>query len=521
MRQVDNSKNSESSEANEDNNSPQSAKPTRRWLASFKPLTMLRTEKLTQPEIDDLDRRANLLNLLMLAVLGYSVLTAPASIIFNLFGPYSIGAIFLVLVGSLATWWLNRKKMIKLAGYVFLVAIIVGLWLLSIEWIDKNIITTAFAYFGITGAIILAGLVINEIAPFIVTIFGNILFITLFFIRLPTAEQAVQIIVGGLGFQLVMAVLSWGNARAMRSAIKRMSWQTAEVIKINNQLEETLSFDVQVSNSISGLGGELNRISHDQSVRAQNQAQSVAIVTSTLEELSATARQIADVAEGVFTATEQALRTAESGGQAVGLGIDSIATLTGQVESISKIANELGSQSRRISEIVELITDLAEETNLLALNATIEAAGAGEYGRRFQVVASEVQTLANRSRAASRDVQTILGQIRNSINNTLVATDKGLDEARRMSEVSSQAGEAIEQIIETVESTTFLARQIYLTTQQQRTATDQAVEMVRQVAVDSREGAIRARQLLDASQQLNRASANLRRLREEKELESQ
>lgn len=525
MRQLDNlepnpteESPAETSPAGESVTAPRQKSLPRR-LSNFKRFTFLGMDKLTQPELDDLERRGNLLNLVLIAVAAYIIFTVPVSLFLNLFGLYSVLSILLIAVGSAATFILNRLKMIKLAGYIFLSSVVVGLWLVSVEWISKNLMLVSFNYFTIAGVVVLAGLVISEIAPFVFTGVASILFITLFVLQINDTNMLFQIVAGGLGLQFIMALLSWGNARSIRSAIQRMAWQTTEVIKINNQLEDTLSFDIGVSNSISDLSVQLNRISQDQSNRAQNQAQSVAIVTSTLEELSATARQIADVAEGVFTATEQALRTAESGGQAVGLGIDSIATLTGQVESISKIANELGSQSRRISEIVELITELAEETNLLALNATIEAAGAGEYGRRFQVVASEVQTLANRSRAASRDVQTILGQIRNSINNTLVATDKGLDEARRMSEVASQAGEAIEQIIETVESTTFLARQIYLTTQQQRTATDQAVEMVRQVAGDSREGAIRARQLLDASQQLNQASANLRRI-EETSLES-
>jgi methyl-accepting chemotaxis protein len=308
---------------------------------------------------------------------------------------------------------------------------------------------------------------------------------------------------------LLLAFMAWVNARAILRAIQRLAWQNDRLLQVNKRLEKNVSFTAGVGDSIGQLATELLNISHEQSDRAQTQAQSVVVVTSTLEELSATARQVAEVADNVYSATEQALHTAETGGKAVGFGIDSIATLTDQIETISTIANELGRQSRRISEIVETITELAEETNLLALNATIEAAGAGEYGRRYAVVAQEVQFLATRSRAASRDVQNILGQIRTSINNTLKATNEGLNEAQRMSEVASQAGEALEQIIENVEGTTYLARQINLTTQQQRTATDQAVEMIRQVADGSRDATARSSQLLVASDRLNQTAASL------------
>jgi methyl-accepting chemotaxis protein len=469
--------------------------------------------RLSLPETDDLERRSSLITLMIAAVIAFMVVVVPVIVLLGLFLPIDFWVISIVLIGCIAGYILNQYKRIHLAGYIFLFSIVSGLLLRSLNGrVESNLLTVVFNYYALVGCIAFAGLIIDEYSPFLVAIAGNAAFIILFLSESPrNFDQIVQTVATGAGLHLVVAVMSWANARAIKNAMRRMAWQTNEVVKINDQLENNLAFDTEIGDVVGTLSGDLNQISYDQSDRAQSQAQSVAIVTSTLEELSATARQIADVAEGVFTATEQALRTAESGGQSVGLGIDSIATLTGQVESISKIASELGNQSRKISEIVETITDIAEETNLLALNATIEAAGAGEYGKRFSVVAQEVQTLATRSRQASRDVQAILGQIRNSISNTLFATDKGLEEARRMSEVAGQAGEAIEQIIETVESTTFLARQIYLTTQQQRTATDQAVEMIRQVANDSRESAARARQLLAASEKLNQTASRLRR----------
>lgn len=464
---------------------------------------------------NEIVRRRNLLWMMMLVVAGFIAIIVPVLAIGgvikagNLWGSLAGVVVILIAFGfSLLNW-------LKTASYIFLGGVELILILASFDNAGVHLALLSFNYYAITGCIVLSGLLTDKFAPFGFAGAGIIGFslVCWSYSANNAADSAllIQIIIVGGILHFVMAIMSWGSARTINRAVEQLSLQNKELLKANSQLAQNLNRDLMLGDTIGALSGDLSQISHDQSDRAQNQAKSVTIVTSTLEELGATARQIADVAESVVIATEQALHTAESGGQSVGFSIDSIGTLITQVEDISAIASELGKQSKRISEIVETITDLAEETNLLALNATIEAAGAGEYGRRFAVVASEVQTLANRSRAASRDVQSILNQIRSSIESTLLATEGGLQEARRMSEVAGQAGEAIEQIIETVESTTYLARQINLTTRQQRSATDQAVEMVRQVAGDAREAASRAQQLLEVSDRLSQTASHLRR----------
>ncbi len=462
---------------------------------------------------DETERRRSILMLMMLAVILFLAASLIVSGLLGLNRNGDIQGALCGVVGVGLAFGLVFLKRIKSASYVFLTGVIIALLLRSLD-IGLHLANLAFNYFAVAACIAFAGLIIDQFAPFIVATVGVVSFSLVFWYyganNQGDTSLLLQALAYGAGLHYIMALMSWSNARTIRRAMRLMTWQNEALMLTNRQLESNLQRDLAMGDTVSQLSSDLSQISYDQSQRAQGQAHSVAVVTSTLEELGATARQIAEVAENVAQATEQALQTAESGGRSVGLSIDSIGVLISQVEGINTITSELGIQSKRISEIVETITDLAEETNLLALNATIEAAGAGEYGRRFAVVAAEVQTLANRSRTASREVEHILGQIRTSIESTLRATEGGLEEARRMNEISSQAGEAIEQIIETVEGTTYLARQINLTTQQQRSATDQAVEMIRRVAGDSREGAARAQQLLFVSDRMSQTASSLR-----------
>lgn len=465
---------------------------------------------------DDRQRRQYLLRLLILAVGVLLLFSLPVTAVIGLLKENYIIPVVVGFISLLVCFYLNQRKQVSLAGYIFIIlllALLLGRGFL----LRLPLISEITCFLALSGLIVVAGLVVDEIAPFLVAIAGIAIFLAYFFGQdrlagLNSEDRAatIQVIFFGIGLHLILAALAWGNARTVRRLLVNLAWQNEKLMEFNQQLGHNLEVSASAGDTISDLASELTLISHDQTERAENQVQSVAMVSATLEELSMTARQIAEVAENVFTATEQALKKAESGGQAVGDGINGIDTVRHKVEDIATIVAELNIQSNRIGQIVELITDLAEETNLLALNATIEAAGAGEYGRRFAVIASEVQDLSTRSRASARDVQQILGQIKTSISNTLIATEQGRDEARRVAQIANEAGEAIEQIIETVESTNQLARQIHLTTQQQKSATDQAVEMIRLVATDAREAAGGAQNILTVSNQLGDTATNLR-----------
>jgi len=474
------------------------------------------TDPSANLNLNDQQRRHFLLILLILGEALIILVALPFSITVGQADLKNLIIFGLGLLTLLICYYLTRSGYIELAGYIFLLMqdfLLVG----RNFFVEFPILAELFGFFALGGVIVAAGLVIDEYAPWVITILGIGSYLGAFLLKnrlegITPADQGLVLnaIFFGTSLNLILAALAWGNARTVRRLLYNLARQNEQLLNFNHQMARNLQTNLVAGNSIAGLATELTHISHQQTERAENQVQSVAIVSTTLLELSSTARQIAEVAQNVFTATEQALKTAEQGGQAVGKGINGIESLQKNVESIVEIVSDLDIQSKRISEIVQLITELAEETNLLALNATIEAAGAGEYGRRFAVVAAEVQDLSVRSRASAHDIQQILRQIQKAITNSLTATGRGLEESQRLNQVAVQAGASIEQMIKTVKGTTQLARQIHLTTQQQKSATDQAVEMVRQVASDARDAAGGAQHILEASHQLGQTATTLR-----------
>jgi methyl-accepting chemotaxis protein len=216
----------------------------------------------------------------------------------------------------------------------------------------------------------------------------------------------------------------------------------------------------------------------------------------TVQELAATAAQIAETADAVATTASDTLRLAADGRAAVVTSVDAMDRIAHRVGSIAASSTGLGERIQEIGRILELIDDLSDQTNLLALNAAIEAARAGEHGRGFAVVAAQVRTLAERAQDSTSRIQAIVTEIRTHARATIEASEDGAREVQSGGQAVRHVAAALEMIEEKVDETTAAAREISIATQQQRSASDQVVvamtqvsEVARKVAIGSKEGA--------------------------------
>jgi methyl-accepting chemotaxis protein len=177
--------------------------------------------------------------------------------------------------------------------------------------------------------------------------------------------------------------------------------------------------------------------------------------------------------------------------------------LRGRVETIADQMLALSEQTQQIGEIIASVEDLADQSNLLAVNATIEASRAGEQGRGFAAVAHEVRSLAERSKAATVQVRTLLTDIQRATNAAVLATEQGTRGADEGARLVEQAGITIRQLDETIRHSAEAAQQIAASVGQQGAGMDQIAVAMASINHSTLETDAGTRQLQKAAESLN------------------
>ncbi len=275
-------------------------------------------------------------------------------------------------------------------------------------------------------------------------------------------------------------------------------------------LSKTLSRQIgSAVHEVQSSSAELQTTATQQATGAREQATALSEITTTISELLATSRQIAESAKRVSQISTETGNAAATGDKVMQSAHESVFGIKKQVDLIVNHMLDLGRKSQQIGGIVDIINELTEQTNILAINATIEAAGAGENGKRFAVVADEIRKLADRVGGSTKDIRTLIDEIRAAVNSTVMATEGGTKAVdagtREFSEVTSALG----QINTLVSTTTDAAREIELSTKQQTTAVEQVKVAVSNVAQVSKEAEVSTVQALKTASQLADLSRNL------------
>jgi methyl-accepting chemotaxis protein len=257
---------------------------------------------------------------------------------------------------------------------------------------------------------------------------------------------------------------------------------------------------------------ELEAVASQQAAGAKEEATAMSEITTTINELLVTSRQISGSAQRVAQIAADTANAAQVGDGTVEQAGASIAGIRDQADLIVGHMLELGEKSQQIGAIVDIVSELAEQTNILSINATIEAAGAGESGRRFAVVADEIRKLADRVATSAKEIRTLIDDVRGAVNTTVMATEtgsKGVDAGfRQFSEVAS----SFQRIVDMVATTTDAAREIELSTKQQTTAVEQVNVAVVDVAQATRAAEASSTQTQQTASQLAGLSRDLMRL---------
>jgi methyl-accepting chemotaxis protein len=257
---------------------------------------------------------------------------------------------------------------------------------------------------------------------------------------------------------------------------------------------------------------ELSAAANQQAAGAKQQTTAMAEITTTIKELLATSRQIAESAQRVAQIAEQTTEGTRAGSATVDKAHASIGGIRRQVDLIVNHMLELGKKSQQIGSVLDIVSELAEQTNILAINATIEAAGAGESGKRFAVVADEIRKLADRVTNSTKEIRLLIDDVRGAVNTTVMATETGSKAVDAGSRQFGDVAVSFKQIADQVITTTEAAREIELSTKQQATAVEQVNLAISNAAQATRETEASSGQTLQTASQLATLSRDLLRL---------
>ena len=263
--------------------------------------------------------------------------------------------------------------------------------------------------------------------------------------------------------------------------------------------------------SLSASAAEIAATSQQAASTAGEQAAAVMEVSATIEEIRQGSKASADSARKVAQVTESALQSGRRGVDAVGETVQTMSSISTQVKEVATMMQQFNEKNSQVSEIIASVNDLAEQSNLLAVNASIEAARAGEQGRGFVAVAVEVRTLAEQSKAATKQIQGILGDIRHGGEALIAATEKSRTRVEDGVRSTDALRAVIHELLAVLEQSSDQAQQIAGGAAQQAAGIKQIAEAIEQVAQGGKNTEGSARQLQQAVTDLSGLGDRLRK----------
>ena len=213
-----------------------------------------------------------------------------------------------------------------------------------------------------------------------------------------------------------------------------------------DQLRDLVSRINETSQEVASYTQNTQSITNQLAEASEHQAQEIAGASSAINEIAQSIEHVSANATESADVAQRSVQIASNGAEVVNRSIEGMDTIREQIQETSKRIKRLGESSQEIGNIVSLINDIADQTNILALNAAIQASMAGEAGRGFAVVADEVQRLAERSASATKQIETLVKTIQTDTNEAVISMEQTTSEVVRGANLAKDAGVALDEI---------------------------------------------------------------------------
>ena len=289
--------------------------------------------------------------------------------------------------------------------------------------------------------------------------------------------------------------------------------QTTQALnRLLDKLQGNLKTIAESAKSVASASNLMSTTSTEVATASHQQSESASDMAATVEEMTVSINHVGERALEANRLSSESGELAIKGTQVIGETVADIRAIADTVNAAAELIRGLEQHSQEISNVVSVIKEVADQTNLLALNAAIEAARAGEQGRGFAVVADEVRKLAERTSVSTQEIASTIVTMRNSASDAVASIETVVEKVSQGVITAQEANDAIHQIGESSRTAVAMVEEITSAIREQGSATNNIAIQVEKIAQMSEESSAAAGHSADTAKELDRLATEMQQI---------